>query len=267
MPENDLVSMRRGYLRKAEEERMRLATWKLAVLMGVVPTIGCVQKIVPSEDGPQLGNDAGLDMDAMVNPDPSDASKPDAGKPDAGGQTGGLSCITYCTEVMGECEGAFRQYESMDQCMNMCADMDLGADNDASGNTVGCRITHVRRGVMMGALEVHCKHAGPSGGLVCGGYCDNLCSRATKLCVQANGIQNDAYESYDDCMSACEVDDAGVGGYPVNRDQDLPATGDSVNCRIYHLANAYKYISGPQQDDIQLNAHCEHTARFSPTCN
>src|SRR5262245_21253298 len=128
MPENDLVSMRRGNLRKAEEEeRMRIAAWKLAALMGIVPTMGCVQKIVPN-DGPPLGNGDGgtmqMDMDASMMPGPGgDAGKRDAGNPDASMSTGGLSCLTYCTEIIDSCVGAFRQYESMQQCMNMCADM------------------------------------------------------------------------------------------------------------------------------------------------
>jgi len=243
---------------------MRLATWKLAALMGVVPTIGCVQKIVPSDNGPQLGNDAGLmDMDASVMPPQPDAGKPDAGKPDAGPPTGGLSCVTMCTEVMAECIGAFRQFDSMEQCMSMCADMALGTESDASGNTVGCRITHVRRGVMMGALDVHCNHAGPTGGLVCGSYCDNLCKGATTACVTANGVENPPYDSYEACMGLCEQDEEGNGGYPVSN-QIIIANGDSVNCRIFHLANAYKYLGN---DETLLNVHCGHTGELSDTCN
>jgi hypothetical protein len=266
MPENDLVSMRRGYLRKAEEERMRFATWKLAALMGVVPSVGCVQKIVPSDDGPQLGGDAGMmggDMDAMVMPPMPDAGKPDAGKPDAGQPTGGLSCVTYCTEIQANCQLPFQQYDSMEQCMNMCADMDLGTENDSSGNTIGCRIWHVRKGVMQGALDIHCNHAGPTGGLVCGGFCDNLCSRATKVCVEANGVDNPPYESYEACMDVCEPDENGEGGYTVD-DQIIIASGDSVNCRIFHLANVYKYIGS---DENLVKVHCGHTGEFSDTCN
>jgi hypothetical protein len=259
--------MRRGYLGKAEEERMRVATWKLAALMGVVPTIGCVQKIVPSTDGPQLGTDAGQmnDMDAAVMPmgnHDSGMAKPDAGQP-----TGGLSCLTYCSEVLADCTGANTQFESMQQCMNMCGDMDLGSETDTSGNTVGCRIYHVRKGVTDGPIGVHCKHAGPSGAGVCGERCDNLCSRATKLCVEANGVQSDAYESYDACMDLCVAVDGGTDGYAIDPLAELPATGNTVNCRIYHLANAYKYIAGSEVNPDQLNAHCDHTREFSPVCH
>jgi hypothetical protein len=249
---------------------MRLATWKLAALMGVVPTIGCVQKIVPATDdrpigGDDAGNGDGDQMDAAIVPGQSDAGK-DAGNPDAGMSTGGLSCLTYCTEIQASCQGAFRQFESMQQCMNMCGDMNLGVENAASGDSVGCRLYHVRKGVMLGQLDVHCNHAGPTGGTICGDYCENLCGRVTQLCVVANGVQSDAYESYDDCMYVCQAADGGTDGYPVNREAELPATGDSVNCRIYHLANAYKYSDGPEENLQQLNAHCDHTREFSTLC-
>ena len=47
----------------------------------------------------------------------------------------------------------------------------------------------------------------------------------------------------------------------------LPATGDTVNCRIYHLSNAYKYIAGPEASLDQLQTHCDHAREFSTLCN
>jgi hypothetical protein len=272
MPENDLVSTRRGNLDKAEEERMRVATWKLAALMGAVPTIGCVQKIVPPEDRP-LGDSGVGDMDANVEPpdggnvDRQDAGDTDAGDAGGGEPIGGNNCTTYCTEILATCEGAFRQYESLEQCLNMCADMPLGLENDKSGDSVACRIWHTRAGVMQGAVEVHCRHAGPTGGTVCGSYCESLCDRVTKVCVEANGAQSAAYESKEACLTTCQQDENGQGGYAVDRDVELPATGDTVNCRIFHLANVYKYVAGSAANEQQVNAHCEHTRQFSSLCN
>ena len=44
---------------------------------------------------------------------------------------------------------------------------------DTTGNTIGCRLYHA--GAAAADPVLHCPHAGPTGGNVCGSWCDNYC--------------------------------------------------------------------------------------------
>jgi hypothetical protein len=95
---------------------------------------------------------------------------PDAGPGTDSGipVTGRAECVTYCDAVSGACSAANAQYNSKEDCVAYCnaSNWPKGTDGEQAGNTVACRTYHA--GVAAGAPEVHCPHAGPSGGGVCG---------------------------------------------------------------------------------------------------
>jgi hypothetical protein len=189
----------------------------------------------------------------------SDASANDAALP----QT--LDCESYCETIQSACTGNFSQYDTLEECLSMCDDMPPGALDDASGDSVGCRLYHAQNAMKQARPEVHCPHAGPTGGGVCGSRCEALCDRATKLCTDDRGYP-EAYSSREDCMTICQQTDAGLGGYKVDAAKELPASGNTVNCRIYHLRNAYTRLSDTDKINDSAGVHCRHVGQISPTC-
>ncbi len=156
------------------------------------------------------------------------------------------TCEAYCAAVTANCTDGNAQYGSETQCNNYCetwGKLPLGEGTDTSGNTVGCRIYHA--GVAGGGeaeAAIHCAHAGPSGGDVCGTYCENYCHLSATNCTEDNAL----YEDDDGCATACA--DFAAGPDPLATD------GDSVQCRIYHLG-----VAGSDPPD-SAGTHCPHGA-------
>jgi hypothetical protein len=182
-------------------------------------------------------------IDSRCNAIVPDAGTPDGSTEDSGGgmDTGvpppPPTCLAYCGLVIGNCEGA-AQYGSFAECMGHCENTGgwvAGNNGDTSGNTIGCRITYAERAEEDTA---NCAAAGPSGGNVCGSWCDVYCTQVATNCTGANEITFDP-----DCATEC----AGLAA-------DAPAIstmGNSVQCRIYH--------SGvPAGADP--STHCPHAA-------
>jgi hypothetical protein len=112
------------------------------------------------------------------------------------------TCNSYCTSV---------------------AAWPVGMTGDTTGNTIGCRLYHA--GAAAADPVLHCPHAGPTGGNTCGSWCDNYCQLMAKNCTGSNAVYDAAT-----CMTKCAL--IPTSGH-VN-----DTTGDSVQCRIYHLGAA-----------------------------
>jgi len=114
------------------------------------------------------------------------------------------------------------------------------------GNTVDCRIYHANNANISGDA-VHCLHATPSGGGVCGSLCDVYCAMALKVCTGNLSLFSDSTT----CKTACAAfNTSGAPGAP---------TGDSIQCRIYHIGAA-----AALDDRI---THCPHGNVSSTQCN
>ena len=152
------------------------------------------------------------------------------------------SCADYCTIITANCQGADAQYADADACVAYCetqAALPVGASSDTAGNTVGCRMYHA--GVAgMGEPGVHCPHAGPSGGDVCGTWCDNYCHLSGLNCIGDDTLYSDNAE----CLTGCDA--FAADGAPGDTE------GDSVQCRIYHLG-----VAGSEADGSAA-LHCPH---------
>lgn len=194
------------------------------VLLSLAALLGACDPAPAGTDAGPPGTDAG--------PPGTDAGPTDDAPP------AGPTCAAYCTTIMANCTGTNAQYGDMDACLANCDAFPAGGAIDTSGNTLGCRLYHATNAATAAAL--HCGHAGPSGGAVCGTTCEGYCALALANCTGADEIYADATA----CATACAAITDDV-------DYTTAATsGDSLACRIYHLTVA---ASMP-------GTHCPHGA-------
>lgn len=177
----------------------------------------------------------------------SDATGSDGGGPVIDGAPGGsdgaaaTGCAEYCATVMPNCVMTLQQYKTVDSCMAACALFPPGEAGAESGDSLACRVTHAALAV--DTPDPHCRHAGPSGGGVCGAPCDAYCDLVMGAC--------EIYADDGECMDTC----AGfpeVGNYSTHEN-----LGDSVECRIAHATMA---TADPQ-------SHCGPASPDSTPCS
>ena len=147
--------------------------------------------------------------------------------------TGGSAptCAAYCAKIQMNCTtddggSGNAQYPDVQTCTSYCttaAGWPAGMTGDQTGNTIGCRLYHA--GAAAADPVLHCPHAGPTGGAVCGSLCENYCQLMAKNCTGANAVYDMAT-----CMTKCAT-------IPTNGKPN-DTTGNSVQCRIYHLGAA-----------------------------
>jgi len=170
------------------------------------------------------------------------------------------SCSEYCAAVTTNCTGVFQQFSSTTECESACgtlAKLDAGLPYEKDTNTIGCRLFHAR------AAEhdpiFHCPAAGIYSNDTCGTWCDNYCHLTQSNCTGANELFTDA----DACQTTCAgYSDLGSPGDP---------TGDSVQCRAYHIlvagldaSSATTHCPHGQPDGFDLE-HCQGDIP-APTC-
>ena len=155
------------------------------------------------------------------------------------------TCDQYCGVYMQTC-GNVSEYIDAAECVSYCntyAGIPAGTTVDKSGNTIGCRWNQLKEAAGAAgevAKQEACVAAGRSGGNVCGTWCENYCHLAIKNCSG----EPTYFETFNECKVACAAfpEDGIVG----------EKTGDTVQCRIYHL--------GVAGDDLSGGAamHCPH---------
>ena len=222
--------------------RIVLALAAASLLLGCNSVLG----IEDAKLDPTFGPDAGSGMDSGINFDPTD-----------------ISCDHYCTLIQTACTGDLQEYLSKDVCMTMCPVFDLGTPGEQSNNSLSCRQYHAN--AARSAPQIHCHHAGPLGGQVCG------TDPCLAYCLLDQGICGTvAYPNVSTCQQTCAgtvdggADAESPMGYQIVPDAGEIAieSGDSFNCRLYHLEAA----SNPATP-MATTIHCPHTARQSDTCN
>jgi hypothetical protein len=191
------------------------------------------------------------------------------------GPARGLACDYYCKTILQNCTGADSEFAGTDTnavCHTVCQAFDVGqAIGPTDDNTLGCRIFYAEKA--LATPDVNCRFAGPLGGGKCGGdpcgvfcqltlqYCSTPPLPAT-VCSASVTANCTPYASSGDCLADCRGGgDGGAGGYPyIDTGNDLPSSGDTLNCRMYHLENAYGNATSQA-------FHCPHTAQVSAACN
>jgi len=135
------------------------------------------------------------------------------------------SCTQYCTLNLQFCNGTYADYPDMPTCMLACSALPLGLDSDVSGNTIGCRTYHSNASASDPSF--HCPHAGPTGGGLCGSYCDAYCNYTAAAC---NTTALQVFSGYSFCSQACTYFNvSGAIG-----DQ----SGNTLFCHLYHAQAA-----------------------------
>jgi len=157
-----------------------------------------------------------------------------------------ISCDVYCNLVMTYCTGKLAAYGSPEVCRAMCNKLEPGFAGETSANTVACRQYHAAAAA--NDAEHHCPHASAMGGEICGSsLCEAFCLYDVALC------KTTAYPSESSCRTSCAKFRYDVAGGDLGQ-----PSGDTLNCRLYHLQNAY---------GINAEVHCPHTAVTSATCH
>lgn len=150
---------------------------------------------------------------------------------DMSNASGGPTCAQYCAKIAMTCQnggdaGSFAQYASTADCMNWCdsiAAWPTGMTGATSGNTVACRLYHA--GAAAADPVTHCPHAGPTGGNICGSWCENYCQLMAKNCTGSNAVYDAAT-----CMTKCAT-------IPTSGEAN-DTGGNTIQCRITHLGLA-----------------------------
>jgi len=151
----------------------------------------------------------------------------------------GSRCENYCSISATSCTGKNKLYADPATCLGFCGSLPDGNVNATGGNSIDCRIYHSYAGVALNAVDTHCPHASHTGESVCGDLCEVYCYLAITHCTGANQL----FANTAACMTACSANILTKTG-PFNS-----TSGDSIQCRIYHLGAAKA---------INAATHCPH---------
>lgn len=177
------------------------------------------------------------ELDAGVRRDGGPVAAPEAGAYDAAAPEGPEpSCSAYCDLVIDSCKDEHAQYASRTECLELCGRLPPGDAGEKDVNSVACRQYYAGSPARTDARG-YCLAAGPFGGGVCGDRCTAFCGLVLSACAASAPLS--PYGSYPDCRTACAgyaYRDGGVdgGGEPALG----PATGDTLNCRLFHVRSA-----------------------------
>jgi hypothetical protein len=177
-------------------------------------------------------------IDASARKDSAPVEPSDAGVTVDSGKTPPPTCGKYCELVMSNCTGENAQYETKDECLAFCGHLRLGDEGEEKAASVGCRQYWADSPARTSATA-YCLAAGPFGGGVCGDRCTTFCGVLLSACSPDGG--KPAYASQPECASACagfSLKDAGSDGG--GEGPSGPTSGDTLNCRLYHLRLATK---------------------------
>ena len=174
-----------------------------------------------------------------------------------------LTCAYYCATMVTNCTQANAEFlgseDSQALCNTMCPAIDVGgAIGGSNDDTLGCRIYYAEQA--QGDPATNCRFAGPAGGGRCGkDPCSVFCSLDVQYC-NAAPVSTPAFTDNPTCLSACSGGPDG-GGFPyLTTGPDLLDNTDTLNCRLWHLENAYGSTTNGQ-------FHCPHTQVVSSMCN
>lgn len=151
-----------------------------------------------------------------------------------------LSCELYCDTAAANCTADLQQYESREACLAMCQQLPTGTAGDTSTDSVACRLRNAELAAETGEVGDHCPLAGPRG---CGDRCANFCAVFVASC---GGGRSPSAADVDTCLAFCAGSPSNPEWTP--QDDDLRDHDASIECRLWHLANAA----------LAPDVHCGH---------
>ena len=232
---------------------MRCHRWRLVSALAVVAAIAAGAFACGSgADAETTGSvDGGTRRDGAAV-DPLEGG----GNGDAGVAPTPPSCARYCKSVQKHCTDEHAQYASEDDCLAFCAHVTPGDPSDyepKKAASLSCRQYYAGSPALTDPMT-YCAAAGPFGGGLCGDRCTAFCQIALSACGPDGGAA--PYESQPACKTACAdfalIDGGADGG---GEGLDGPESGDTLNCRLFHLR---KTVNDPEA--------CRHLAADSGAC-
>jgi hypothetical protein len=155
------------------------------------------------------------------------------------------TCVAYCSAVLDNCTGSYKQYTDEAECMRLCRHMRGGeslADPEGT-NTVACRLQYATSA--RSEQNFYCPSAGPAGGDRCGDRCEGFCDLREKVC---SGVERAGDVDAEKCRNQCP---ALLDSVPFVINHTM--MGDSLACRINHVINA-------NVSPEAAVTHCWHTS-------
>ncbi len=148
------------------------------------------------------------------------------------------SCDYYCSFVMSACKGDVQQYESQQECLNVCNSgvIPLGEITDTEQDSISCRIYHIYNSIRPNGASSHCAHTGAGGDGHCGKTCEVYCKLSQKACGAFPGGDAACQQR---CASAIGSDDPTMQasvGYSVPEGK---MGGNTIDCLLYHTTRAF----------------------------
>ena len=156
------------------------------------------------------------------------------------GPSGGGVCVgnptptEFCKDLFDVCPGS-TGWADQAACVTGAQQMMNGESGATSGNTLSCRAYHLTAAKSNPAT--HCPHASMDGGGVCVGE------------VPVSDFCRDFIEACPGDSAWATSGTCGEGAGNLIRGEEGALSGDSLECRIYHLGAQKAGIPGP---------HCDH---------
>jgi hypothetical protein len=157
------------------------------------------------------------------------------------------TCDDYCNMHLAVCDGANTQYESRQQCLDVCGALEIGTNDDKTENTAACRRYHAFNSTTL--PNQHCPHSGPAGDGHCGhdqvnedtgelefsANCEAYCTLLAAACpAQFDAEMGDQEQ----CQASCLPLDESAAESKYTLARAKASTG--VSCRILHTARAFQ---------------------------
>lgn len=203
-------------------------------------------------DGTTVGDEAGHDGGVH------DAARAETSDDEDGPVSG--ACTSYCVQMMDVCTGSNVQFPTIGTCFNACRYYPPGDPSDTIENSLTCRAFHLVAGSTSAEdADGHCLHSGIYGYGGCGNPCDPFCTIAMDWCGKsASGA---LFASMTACQTECAtwLDEPGPSLAGVAYNADGPTTGNTRDCRQYHLTTSLR-------SKADRDTHCPLAGANSTAC-
>jgi len=159
------------------------------------------------------------------------------------------NCTNYCQLINSYCVGANTQFYVPNDCNLICPTYSLNATTGIYDDSYECRFHHLGYVINGTFPNIHCPHAGPTGGNTCGTACSYYCDLHIATCTGTNAY----FQSKTDCLAECMAYPDSAN--PTNLSYAV-ISGDSWDCRAYHVGVAASYVGS---DASAVALHCGHS--------
>jgi len=174
------------------------------------------------------------------------------------------NCTALCANITRDCNGSNTQFPTTTIspqvfCETACVTLNTTNSTAFNDDTYDCHYYHA--GVAGSSpinANIHCVHAGPLGGGVCGTLAEAYCDFVLQTCTGANAQYVDVAPLgiKQICINAAEAFPVAMGGaIPLQWVGDATETSTAIECHQYHGLVA-------AQSSTNANIHCPHAGAY-----